>query len=236
MNSNPRFQNLDPDKISDTIERLTARIEERFPESGLRDVCEHLWTVSRHAKQQVEAINKPDIVLRVVALLLIACIITALGGSFLMVKQPQGGFDAAQFIQLLEAAINDVILIGAAVFFLVTLETRVKRGRVLKALHELRALAHIIDMHQLTKDPERTVSGKNVTASSPKERMTASELERYLDYCSEMLSLIGKIAALYIQKFDDGGALAAVNEIEDLTTGLSNKIWQKVIVLHSLED
>ena len=28
-------------------------------------------------------------------------------------------------------------------------------GRALKAIHELRSIAHIIDMHQLTKDPER---------------------------------------------------------------------------------
>jgi len=55
----------------------------------------------------------------------------------------------------------------------------------------------------------------------------------YLDYCSEMLSLIGKLAALYVQKFDDPVALAAVNEVEDLTTGLSRKIWQKIMILNA---
>lgn len=146
-------------------------------------------------------------------------------------KKPEGGFDAAQFIQLLESAINDVILIGAAVFFLTSLETRLKRQKTLKALHQLRALVHIHDMHQLTKDPERTVSGKNATPASPKARMKAEDLERYLDYCSEMLSLIGKVAALHIQDFDDSVALAAVNEIELLTTGLRNKIWQKITII-----
>jgi hypothetical protein len=48
-----------------------------------------------------------------------------------------------------------------------------------------------------------------------------------------MLSLIGKLAALYVQKFDDPVALAAVNEVEELTTGLSRKIWQKIMVLNS---
>jgi hypothetical protein len=236
MNSDHRFQSLDADKISATIERLSARIAERFPDSGLRAVCQHLLQVSRRAKEQAEAIDRPDYRLRIIAILLITCIVAALLGSFFLVKKPAEGFDAAQFVQLLESAINDVLLIGAAVFFLATLETRVKRERALKALHELRALAHIIDMHQLTKDPERTVFGRHRTAASPSGRMSATELERYLDYCSEMLSLIGKIAALYIQKFDDSVALAAVNEIESLTTALSNKIWEKVIVLHTIND
>ena len=48
-----------------------------------------------------------------------------------------------------------------------------------------------------------------------------------------MLSLTGKVAALYVQRFDDPVALQAVNEVEDLTTGLCRKIWQKVMILYS---
>ena len=132
---------------------------------------------------------------------------------------------------MLEAGINDLVLIGAAIFFLGTLEGRIKRRRALRALHELRSIAHIIDMHQLTKDPERTTGQTPATESSPTRRMTPLELGRYLDYCSEMLSLTGKVAALYVQQFDDSVALQAVNEIEDLTTGLSSKIWQKLMIL-----
>ena len=56
-------------------------------------------------------------------------------------------------------------------------------------------------------------------------------LGRYLDYCSEMLSLTGKVAALYVQDFEDDVAVQAVNEIEDLTTGLARKIWQKLTIV-----
>lgn len=141
-----------------------------------------------------------------------------------------------EFVQIVEAGINDVVLIGAAVFFLITLETRYKRGRALKSLHELRSIAHIIDMHQLTKDPERIMNRTfSRTGASPKSTMTKFELRRYLDYCSEMLSLNGKIAALYVQDFDDSVALASVNEIEALCTGLARKIWQKVSILQDEE-
>ena len=138
-------------------------------------------------------------------------------------------------ITLMEAGINDVVLIGAAIFFLLSFETRYKRQRALKAIHELRSIAHVIDMHQLTKDPHRIMKRANYVhmGQSPKLKMTEFQLRRYLDYCSEMLSLVGKIAAVYVQEFDDGVAMASASELEALTTGLSGKIWQKIAILHS---
>jgi hypothetical protein len=94
----------------------------------------------------------------------------------------------------------------------------------------------VIDMHQLTKDPERVLrTDWESTPSSPTETMSPFLLTRYLDYCSEMLSILGKVAALYVQDFDDEVALAAVNEIEALTTGLSRKIWQKIMILQEAQ-
>ena len=43
--------------------------------------------------------------------------------------------------------------------------------------------------------------------------------------------MISKVAALLVQHFGDSVVLAAVNEIETLTNGLSRKIWQKITVL-----
>jgi hypothetical protein len=62
--------------------------------------------------------------------------------------------------------------------------------------------------------------------------MNRYELSRYLDYCSEMLSLNSKLAALYAQNFDDPVVLAAVDEVETLCTSLSGKIWQKMVILN----
>jgi hypothetical protein len=64
--------------------------------------------------------------------------------------------------------------------------------------------------------------------------MTPFELNRYLDYCSEMLSLTGKIAATYIQHFEDADAVNAVSEVEQLTSNLSGKIWQKIMATHDI--
>jgi len=59
-------------------------------------------------------------------------------------------------------------------------------------------------------------------------------MNRYLDYCSEALALISKIAALYVQGFQDPILLDAVDDVEDLTAGFSRKIWQKITILENL--
>ena len=225
------FLSLDADEIVRTIDTLSRRIEERFPRGGLGAVCRELLTIAQHAKERAQWIARPILALRVTTAGLAVLIVAGLGLTLTRLQPPAGGFEIGQFIQVLEAGINDLVLIGAAIFFLGTLEGRIKRRRALRALHELRSIAHIIDMHQLTKDPERTTGQAPATESSPTKRMTPLQLGRYLDYCSEMLSLTGKVAALYVQQFDDSVALQAVNEIEDLTTGLSSKIWQKLMIL-----
>ena len=213
-------------------------MEERFPDRNISLVCKEVLEVAMQAHERAEWIAKPNWWIRsavgVLILFLLFLIISA--PFFLDVEVTE--MSLGDFVQTLEASLNDAILIGAAIFFLITIESRIKRNRTLDALHELRSLAHVIDMHQLTKDPERVLafeSGPN-TPSSPKDNMSAFELERYLDYCSEMLSLIGKVAAIYVQDFDDQVALTAVNEIETLTTGLSRKIWQKIMIIYSMEE
>lgn len=61
--------------------------------------------------------------------------------------------------------------------------------------------------------------------------LTPFELMRYLDYCSEMLAILSKLAALHTQHFNDAVTLEAVNDVENLTQGLSRTIWQKIMIL-----
>lgn len=227
------YRSLDSEKIISTIETLCRRIDERFPGSGLGRVCREVLTVAGESQKRSAWIAKPQKSLRFIIGALITIIIAGLFFVLANATWPQSGFDLIVLVQVSEAGINVFILLSAAILFLVTAESRIKRSRALKAIHELRALAHVIDMHQLTKDPERLLVRVTQTPSSPKQNLSPTELMRYLDYCSEMLSLIGKIAALYVQKFDDPVALAAVNEVEELTTGLSRKIWQKIMILNS---
>ena len=58
-------------------------------------------------------------------------------------------------LQFWDAAKGSAAILAALALFLITLETRLKRHRALRAVHELRAMAHLIDMYQLTKTPDR---------------------------------------------------------------------------------
>lgn len=139
------------------------------------------------------------------------------------------------WLPLIETTINDLVYAAIALFFLYSLPERLQRGRSLALLHRLRSLAHVVDMHQLTKDPERFRPDFTVTASSVDPHLSPPEMERYLDYCSEMLSLVGKAAALVAEESRDAVVLDAVAGIETLTTSMSRKIWQKITLLSRLQ-
>jgi len=115
-------------------------------------------------------------------------------------------------LQAVESAAQDVIFLAVALYFLFTLETRLKRRVALRELHRLRSIVHIVDMHQLTKDPEHLLSPELRTPSSPEHRLNRFELARYLDYCTELLSLSSKLAALHIQHVNDAVVLNAVSD------------------------
>ena len=225
---------LDANKIIETIHLLYKRINERFPKSGLSHVCVELHTIAKESKMHCEWLKKPQMMLRtgVGIVISILILILLLGISSSVDFSSIHEIEFADFFQVLDAGMNTVVLIGAALLFFVTVETRKKRDRAMAIIHQLRALAHVIDMHQLTKDPERSFSKDKRTFSSPKQTMNAFELTRYLDYCAEMLSLVSKVAALYTQNFDDTVILTEVNELENLTTGLSSKIWQKIMIIY----
>ena len=226
---------LEPQQIVRTVQQLRERINERFPASGLGKLADTLVQAATGTVPRLRWVAEPHWPLRIGVAALIVIILAMLGGLLYSVlgrsSASSGISDLPSAVQLLESIMNDVFLVGACIFFLVTMEGRIKRHRALSALRELRALAHIVDMHQLTKDPDRLAQEGADTQSSPVRRMSRFELGRYLDYCSEMLSLISKIAALYIQNFHDPVVLAAVDEVETLTTGLSRKIWQKIMIL-----
>ncbi len=227
------FRRLDPQEILKTTERLVGRITNRFPESGLAGVGRELVDVATEAREGASALAKPIYPIRI-AVWAVIVVFAVLPFVMLATLNLSAGFETlGDFIQTLEAGVNDLVFAGIGIYFLLTLEGRIKRRRALAAIRDLRSIAHIIDMHQLTKDPELVLSGA-AGSTLPEPILSRFELAKYLDYSSEMLSLSSKIAALYVQHFDDRVVLEAVNEIEGLTTGLSRKVWQKIMILDTV--
>lgn len=230
-----KFTTLRAEAILKTLHRLELRISERFPESGLLGVCKEFYQLATKSEALAIRVNAPIWPVRLIAL---AASVMLLGLVFWALAQLVQNFqvDASGVFHLLqttESVLNELIFLGLAIYFLVNLETRIKRSAALKALHRLRSIAHVVDMHQLTKDPAYLLSKSKIesTESSPKRSLTRHQLMRYLDYCSEMLALNAKVAALFAQNTDDTLVLQTVNDLELLVQGLSAKIWQKIMIL-----
>lgn len=154
------YRDLDENRIIITLERLWRRICERFPESGLSKVAEELLVVARESRAKIDQNRRPLWGIRTLAALAIvslgAVAFVAVGASLEI--SPTVGGSLADLIQGGVAAVNALLLMAGAVYFLWNLEVHVKRRSALTSLHELRSIAHIVDMHQLTKDPEQVLS------------------------------------------------------------------------------
>lgn len=229
---------LDASKVVQTIERLHMRIEARFPGAGLANVCSGLILLAKATATHAPRLNRPFLSTRLISIVLAVIWLGVMINiaSFVNWRDVIHRIDIVTLTQALESFANLSLLIGGAIWFVWTRETAMKRRRVFKALHKMRALAHVIDMHQLTKDPSVELSAYTTTTASPSRQLTDFELSRYLDYCTEMLALIAKLAALYSGYTDDAEILNAVNDVESLTSNLGRKIWQKIMIIAQLAE
>ena len=226
-------ETLDERAIIRQLKALRARCAERFPTRGLTQTIGHLLDTARPTAREAASLNKTNWPLRILSIMAIGGAVAGLVKLAEFYELTLGGeSNVTEFTQAVDAALNIVLLSGVFIVFFVSLENRFKRDKALNGLYNLRAIAHVVDMHQLTKDPGWVV-GQERTNSSPVRDLTDEQLLRYLDYCSEALSLTGKLGALYAQYFPDSTVISAVNDIEELTTNLSRKIWQKIMLLQS---
>jgi hypothetical protein len=232
------YRTLDADEIVRTVAKLAARVGERFPESGLAGAGRQLLDTAEDTARRARALSRPYLGLRTLVLLVAGGGLALLG--VILMDFDWAGIAARSndlaLAETLESSVNLIVLMAAGLWFLLSLEERWKRARTQTALHELRAFAHVVDMHQLTKDPTSLMGGGPQTPSSPERAMTRFQLTRYLEYCAEMLALTGKLAALYAGESHDHVVIAAAGDVEALCTDLGRKIWQKITILGELAE
>jgi hypothetical protein len=212
------FDRLDGRQLATRLERLEADISASFPDRGLVKVTHRMVEVAREAENGVAEATRPNLGLRFLLVVLVGAIIAApvaLAGYAGFRLAPVNGMTVT-FVDLLQAVdgLFNVVFLGlAGVVFVTTIEERIKRRRALSELHRIRSLTHVIDMHQLDKDPGKAPS---------------AELRAYLGHCADLMSLAAKLAALYAQDTRDAVVIETVNDIETLANNLSRKIWQKI--------
>ncbi len=233
----PSYDSLSPAQVRTTVARLQDRIAARFPDRHLRLVAAELEQMVDQVSGEPARLHARLRWVRVGAMALCGIIVLlttlALALSMRDAMVSAESFRAFEWLPLIESGINDVVFAAIAIFFLQALPRRIERDSILQVLHRMRSIAHIIDMHQLTKDPETARAGWQPTSESVRRDLTPAELGNYLDYCSELLSLVSKTAALFAEHTTDPAVLENISTIEALTNGMSRKIWQKINTLHT---
>ena len=228
------YKTLSSEKVIETIDKLANRVGERFPKSGLEAVARELAETARRCAAESERLRRPSMPIRVTVYSIWLFGAAAFLWIAASLRYDAVDFNAANLVMVLEPAMNLAVLVGLGVLALGRLEEHWKRRKALDYLHELRSIAHVVDMHQLTKDPYRSVLPK--TASSPGDVLSGPLLERYLDYCSEMLALTGKLAALFSQSCRDPEVSAGASDVEQHCTAMSRKIWQKIMAFSRYDE
>ena len=220
--------------IGATVAQLERRIQARFGERGLtkaaRDLHQLVRLVETEAGQSHERLRRTTLAARTTSVIVVVATLAALILTLRSVAI-EGLERTADWVPLVESVINDLVFSAIAILFLWAFPERLERRTLLRLLHRLRSLAHVIDMHQLSKDPEQVMPTYTRTPHSASHGLNAEQLHHYLDYCSEMLSLTAKTAALCAEHSSDSVVLETVSTLETLTTELSNKIWQEISLL-----
>ena len=229
------YTQLNTSLIIEQMRVLSKRIEERFPNSGLYAISKEAYALTQKVKDKQIEFSKPNYVIKGLSYFLIALIIIGVFYTIHKIELPGGELKLFELFQVFESGINDIVFIVISIFFLSNIEERFTRKKALQSLDELRALIHIIDMHQLSKDPQLLIHRGTETESSPKRTYSRFQMGRYFNYCSELLALWAKVSALYIQDINDQIILSAANEIENLSANISQKIWQKIMILSTEE-
>jgi hypothetical protein len=225
---------LAADHVGSTVAQLERRIHARFGERGLtkavRDLGQLVDRVQTEAGESHVRLRRTTLAARATSITIVAATLFALVFS-LRSAVIEGLAHTADWVPLVESVVNELVFAAIAVLFLWAMPERLERRALLRLLHRLRSLAHVIDMHQLSKDPEQVSPTYVPTAESARHGLDADKMYHYLNYCSEMLSLTAKTAALCAEHSTDGVVLETISTIETLTTELSNKIWQKISLL-----
>jgi len=206
-------------------------MEKRFGGRGLTQVAKELTQFAQEEVGLARRIARPRFLVRSLVYVFIAsgiAVIAYVGWTLKIDFQARPSLDMFEGV---EAFINLLILLSAGIWFLLNLEARMKRHDVLVRINQLRSIAHVIDMHQLSKDPMSDLHSGAKSESAPESDLHGYELVRYLDYCADLLAITGKLASVYLEYIEDPVVIASVNDFESLTGELARKIWQKVTVL-----
>jgi hypothetical protein len=144
---------LDPAKIVETAENLARGVGERLPGSTLAGLAVELAAIARETDERARQARRPIYAIRVASVLAISASIL---GLWYLAGHIHTRWEFGTITELFEATdagFNLLVLLAGALWFLITIEARLKRRKALDFLEELREFIHVIDVTQLYYTP-----------------------------------------------------------------------------------
>jgi len=212
---------LDPSRIIETAEDLAQRIDQKLPGSTLAGLAAELVRIARDTDQRVQQARKPILAIRFASVIAIGC---GLLGLWYLVRHIHTRWEFGTVTDLFEATdagFNILVVLAGALWFLITLEARLKSKKVLESIQELREFIHVIDATQLYYTPEIY----HHDAESPSNRWRFDHT--YLLACSLMLGVISNLAALYTRGAAGDSIMRAAADVEMFAAALTGKLYAK---------
>jgi len=212
---------LDPTKIVETAENLARRVGERLPGSSLAGLAVELAGIARKTDERARQARRPIYAIRVASLLAISATIL---GLWYLAGHIHTRWEFGTITELFEATdagFNLLVLLAGALWFLITIEARIKRKKALDFLEELREFIHVIDVTQLYHTPD-------LYKANPASSHSSFNLDyTYLLFCTQMFGVINNLAHLYTRGAAGDSTLRAVSEVEMLANAITAKLLSK---------
>ena len=163
----------------------------------------------------------------------VLAILASLAGIWYLARHIHTRWEFGTITELFEATdagFNLVVILGGALWFFISLESRIKRKKALAFIEELREFIHVIDVTQLFFTPE-------IYKLDPADCRRSSSLEldyTYLLFCTQMLGVISNLAPLYTRGAAGDSIMRAAFEVEMLANAISSKLFTKTAAVRSM--
>jgi hypothetical protein len=213
---------LDPSRIIQTAENLAERIGDRLPGRTLASLAVELARIASETDLRARQARKPIIAIRLASITAILASLLCLTYLLRHIHTSWEFGTITEVFEAADAAFNLLVVLAGAIWFLITLEARIKRRKALASIEELREFIHVIDLTQLYYTPEL------YDVDVPDSPAQAGLDHTYLLFCTQMIGVISNLAALYGRGGANDSILRAVSEVDMLASAVSTKLLSKV--------
>lgn len=212
---------LDPARIIETADALAQRVERGLPGSTLAGLAAELATIARDTGRRVQEAKKPIVAIRVASATTIVCTLLGLLYFLRNIQSRTEFTSVSEFLGAVDTGFNFLVALAGAMWFLATLEARLKRKVVLDHIQELREFVHVIDATQLYYTPD--LYPQDGDASGHRQRFDHT----YLLFCTQMLGVICNLAALYTRGEAGDSIMQSAGSVEMFSAALTSKLYGK---------